>query len=322
MILYWKSNPYAFMMFMSIMSAASANNLFSIWFFMELSTLSFLGVMISEISQELSTLVKRDTLIIYFIIQTLPGLLILFLILNPMNFWTKFFIVMLLMVKLGSAPFHQWMYSLSISMNWKILWVMSTIQKFPPLFMLLISSSPCLIMFACINMVVGTLLSMNCLNFKMIMAGSSLIQMGWVMLILNSHSNEALIFFMLYTILSGLIMYMLAEKHQEKFKIETKNKMYSTMLYISMLMLMSFPPTWMFFIKMSIMQDFTTISPLFILFFFLITSIFSYNYVKIFFASTTSQTPETIISIHTNEMNYMSILSLVIIIPLMVVYLI
>lgn len=191
--------------------AISSINWFSAWIGLELNLLSFTPLIINN-KNSLST----EAAIIYFLIQSsASSIFIFFCIYNSYYSFIYFFfnlnsinlIIIPLLIKLGAAPFHNWFILVIKNLTWFLCYLLITLQKIAPLFILnLINIRPNIILsFALISLVVGSVGGLNQTSLNKILAFSSVNHLGW-MLTANILNKSLLIIYLIFYIFINLFV--------------------------------------------------------------------------------------------------------------------
>lgn len=183
------------------------------WFSIEANLLSILPILkIESRSTQIETITK------YYIIQSVGshGILLRALLIAWVNLLTIYMILLRLLIKIGSAPTHQWTPPLFHSQSWTIILILSSTQKIGPLLILTtftitwlpIASYTIII----INLMIGSLGGINQTSPKTLMAYSSINNIGWILLILHIPKDILLPFFTLYMLNITIIFNTIEQK--------------------------------------------------------------------------------------------------------------
>nr|UNA68642.1 NADH dehydrogenase subunit 2 [Leptocorisa acuta] len=202
------------MMIISTLIVISADNWLGMWMGMEMNLMSFIPL-ISKSKNKNSS----QAMMTYFLVQSLSSMILLFSVtMNPLimssinleEFWIKNMTVLSLIIKLGAAPFHWWLPSMLSNMNWTECFVLMTWQKIAPLVVLnnLAPSSMILYATALLSGMVGSIGGLNQTSIRKLMAYSSINHLGWMVMFM-SMSNMWYKYLTIYSMLMGLICYML-----------------------------------------------------------------------------------------------------------------
>lgn len=165
----------------------SSINWFSAWLGLELNILSFIPLIINN-----KNIVSSEAAIKYFLIQASASAIFLFLcIYNSFYNFIYFFyntnsinlIIIPLIMKLGAAPFHNWFVIVIQGLPWKIGYLLMTLQKITPLFLInfLFQKSSIILMFAAISSIVGSMNGLGQTSLNKIIAFSSINHLGWIL---------------------------------------------------------------------------------------------------------------------------------------------
>nr|UGK73269.1 NADH dehydrogenase subunit 2 [Cicadellidae sp. 'Neodcortus squaras'] len=240
-------------MVIGVTMSICSNNWISMWMGLEVSILSFIPFIQNNNSNNEESSIK------YFIIQSVAsacfmlGVIIMLIGVSMINFSTL--MTMAMLVKIGVAPFHNWVLMIIESLNYKVLLVLITIMKMPPLTILSYSS---------VNMYLPILISLTlssiwCLNqtsMKKIIAYSSIFNMG--MVLMSMQMNIVWInFMMLYSTMSMLITWTLNFSKINFINQIIMNEYNPTVklnIWVNMLSMGGLPPLLGFFTKIMIIQ--------------------------------------------------------------------
>jgi len=162
---------------------------------------------------------ETEASIKYFLAQAFgSGLLLL----SRVSLWffsrigRNFMVVVLLIsliLKLGMAPCHSWYPSVIISISWVGCFILSSWQKLGPLVILAFytnfTSMVCFI--SAINALIGGIIGINQVNFRRILAYSSITHIGWmVSLSALGFRIITIIYFIIYSILIVPIFFIIS----------------------------------------------------------------------------------------------------------------
>nr|YP_010350345.1 NADH dehydrogenase subunit 2 [Ixodes fecialis]UOK09774.1 NADH dehydrogenase subunit 2 [Ixodes fecialis] len=191
---------------MSILMSFSTNLWFSFWISMEINMLVFIPMLNSK------TFLSCNSMINYFIIQSLASSIFL---LNSILYYysslTIFYtiIIMSLLIKMASAPFHFWFPQVSESISFWSFFLLSTIQKIIPLQILTIFNSQKITLFIILTAIVGTLGGFNQTSFRKILAFSSISHLAWMMTLIMINQFFWVVYFLIYSfIIMKMILFL------------------------------------------------------------------------------------------------------------------
>nr|YP_010554594.1 NADH dehydrogenase subunit 2 [Cheumatopsyche infascia]UYO79214.1 NADH dehydrogenase subunit 2 [Cheumatopsyche infascia] len=195
------------MMMLSIMITISSNSWISCWMGLELNTFSFLPFIFKKMN-----FLSSETSIKYFLIQSISSVNLLFIIslinwkMMDKNLYLPFLflnIIICLLFKLGSAPFHFWMINLIESFNWMSMFIFFSIQKIPAI--ILISfylNMEFLYMIIFFNCLFGSIGGLTQLSIRKILSYSSIFNFSWMFSAIIISENMFLLFMFIYTLIS------------------------------------------------------------------------------------------------------------------------
>nr|UFQ25379.1 NADH dehydrogenase subunit 2 [Archivesica diagonalis] len=158
--------------------------LLGMWVGMELSFFGVIGILGGGSVEEVEGVQK------YFIIQVFSSIFLLIGFLLVVNFYSggwlvEFILVVGLMMKLGLFPFYFWIPSVMGAVSWVGCFVVSVVQKFNPIWILvnlmLESYLQQVIEFsACLTGLVGCIGGIGVLQFRILLAFSSMVHLGYM----------------------------------------------------------------------------------------------------------------------------------------------
>nr|ADV71670.1 NADH dehydrogenase subunit 2 [Pteroglossus aracari aracari] len=168
-------------------------------------------------------------------------------------------------MKLGLVPFHFWFPEVLQGSSLTTALLLSTLIKFPPLTILLITSNslnPILLTtLALISMALGGWMGLNQTQTRKIMAFSSISHLGWMTLIIIYMPKLTMLTFCLYTLLTSSIFLTLntssATKLSTMMTSWMKNPPLNATLMLTLLSLAGLPPLTGFLPKWFIIQELT-----------------------------------------------------------------
>nr|YP_010596860.1 NADH dehydrogenase subunit 2 [Formica candida]WAK85248.1 NADH dehydrogenase subunit 2 [Formica candida]WLN31356.1 NADH dehydrogenase subunit 2 [Formica candida] len=180
-------------------------DLFMMWFFMEINNFLFICYLCMKLT-------NKKIIFMYYIIQVIASLMLIFsLITNTFFFYNNSFFnlnfLISMMLKLGIPPFHLWMPLISLFMSWDTLFILLTIQKIIPFYMLSIIEVNIMFMYFMIlsSSFMSTFKMINLLNFKMLLTYSSINQTSWMLLLIFLKNLFWLIYMFIYSLILLII---------------------------------------------------------------------------------------------------------------------
>ena len=162
----------------------SSQSWFSVWCGLEYNLISFIPILITSPSTK-----STESAIKYFVIQAIASIILLLTaiitkIVAISNL--HIFIVISLIVKVGVAPFHQWVPNVISAISWFRLFLILTWQKIAPIFILSASTqssySTFLVISAGLSSITGGLGGINQTQIRHLIAFSSIGHIGWVLI--------------------------------------------------------------------------------------------------------------------------------------------
>uniref|UniRef100_UPI0030014BE2 NADH dehydrogenase subunit 2 n=1 Tax=Mycetophylax simplex TaxID=341688 RepID=UPI0030014BE2 len=229
------------------------NDLLIIWFYIEI--INFLFTFILNISMN-----NKKMIFLHIIIQILSSFLMIYsIILNNLflcynNYYIYFNLIIALLIKLSIPPFHFWLPLISSYLPCNILFIMITLQKIAPFYMLpfiKLFSSIFIFLILILSSIIPPFMTLNLTNFKMIMAYSSINQSSWMILLIYLKKIVWLQYFMLYSfvILNFIIIIYFHKMFKNTNLIYNKLNFFNLWFLTLMFNIAGLPPLSMFFMK-------------------------------------------------------------------------
>nr|YP_009673877.1 NADH dehydrogenase subunit 2 [Amblyomma javanense]QDC21268.1 NADH dehydrogenase subunit 2 [Amblyomma javanense] len=199
-------NLLKWMIMTTVIITISSKSWFIYWLMMEMNLLMFIPILNSKKKN------SSNSMISYFIIQSFSSNLFLFSMLNFEIMAIKFFCftaMMSIMIKLAIIPFHFWLTNLSEMLDFKSLFLILTIQKVIPLFILSSIKMNILSIFVMISSIFASIFVLNLKSLKKILIFSSISHQSWMIVLMLISSNFWISYMIVYSILIYKITSML-----------------------------------------------------------------------------------------------------------------
>nr|UGK73321.1 NADH dehydrogenase subunit 2 [Signoretia aureola] len=244
MLFYWA-------MTVGVMVSLSSNNWLSIWMGVEISLMSFLPLIST------SGVLNSEATMKYFIIQSISSSLlimsILMMMMNKNNF--NLIIYMSLMIKMGVAPFHNWVISMIDGLSMMSTLFLLTLIKIPSMIMisyLLVKSYLMIIS----TIIVGSILGLNQNSIRKLIAYSSIFNMGFIISCLENNILW-IEFFMIYSIMVTILILILMNNninYLNQLMINDLNLLTKMIIWMNMLSMGGMPPLMGFINKFMVIE--------------------------------------------------------------------
>lgn len=263
-------------------SSIFLNDLFIIWFFIEINNFIFICLMCLKTS-------NKKIIFFYFIIQTIASLFIIFsLLFRSFLFFqfnsSKIIFILSLSLKLGIPPFHLWIPSISLFLSWEILFFFLSIQKITPLYIISLIEIKPLIFYLIIlsSSFISVFKIIINLNFKIILTYSSINQTRWIILLIIFKNILWFIYFIIYSIILliiNIIFQFLNISYNFFYNIKPLN---IQLIYIFIFFnIAGLPPLSFFFIKWFRIYTFLINSNIYLIFIIILFNSFILIYIYI-----------------------------------------
>nr|YP_010693557.1 NADH dehydrogenase subunit 2 [Scolytoplatypus skyliuae]WCB99748.1 NADH dehydrogenase subunit 2 [Scolytoplatypus skyliuae] len=194
----------------STLISISANSWLISWIGLEINLLSIMPLMKLNNNK-----FSSETMIKYFIIQSLASMLLLFTILismnslplHLMNSQTSNMMSIPLLMKMGAAPFHFWFPEVMSNLKWNMFFLILTWQKISPLILLsyLNYKIEFLMIFIILSAYTGSMLGFNSFCLRKLLSYSSINHIGWMLISLLNYKIW-LCYFLVYSIMNLFII--------------------------------------------------------------------------------------------------------------------
>ena len=165
-------------MFVRIYLIARRNNVILCWIRLELNILRVLPLIGGS-----NSFFNREESLKYFLVQSVASSQLLFSYLLSQvlrTYWVLLWLATILRIKLGAAPFHNWFISVLKRIRLVIIFVLSTIQKLLPIYLLQFIPSSVIKSYVFIRARVAALGRFNQLLIRKLLAYSSIILVAWI----------------------------------------------------------------------------------------------------------------------------------------------
>nr|YP_010157577.1 NADH dehydrogenase subunit 2 [Fieberiella septentrionalis]QRG29276.1 NADH dehydrogenase subunit 2 [Fieberiella septentrionalis] len=236
-----------------VMVTICSNNWISMWMGMEMSLLAIIPLMLTKKKTSSESSMK------YFITQSVAStilLLSIMIMLIGVNMNCEIYMAISMAIKIGVAPFHNWMMIMIEGLEYELIILILTLMKIPPLNILSylnINLNSIIIL----SMIVGAIMSLNQSSVRKIMGYSSIFNMGMMLSMINNKTMMSL-FMMIYMMLTLMFIKPINElkiNFINQFNLNEKNSNMKLNLWILILSMGGFPPLMGFFNKYMVIQN-------------------------------------------------------------------
>nr|YP_009525765.1 NADH dehydrogenase subunit 2 [Thalamita sima]AXS67539.1 NADH dehydrogenase subunit 2 [Thalamita sima]UEK25872.1 NADH dehydrogenase subunit 2 [Charybdis granulata] len=267
----------------------SSTSWFGAWLGLELNLLSFIPLITTKLCPYLS-----EAAIKYFLVQALASTILIMsssLYLATPDFSYNLILISL-MIKLGAAPVHFWFPQVIEGLSWPQAFILLTIQKVAPMFLISYLTFTPLLTFmitlmALLSSLVGALGGLNVMKLRKLMAFSSINHMSWMLIAMSINDMMWLVYFLFYSFTSGAVVILLySTKTYSMSNIlnqNNKNTILPLLIPMNLLSLGGLPPFLGFIPKWIMIQLFSSKMMIFILMTLLLSSLITlYFYLRLF----------------------------------------
>ncbi len=228
--------------FLFSLLGVSRKNLFIAWLFVELNLVVFLGTLTIRWN-----LLQRKRML-YLIIQRIAsGVFLWALLLFNSNNVGQLFMFISLIIKLGGAPFHFWFLKLVQSLRWLEIFVVSTVQKVLPLFIVRAIRFRGIV--GLLRAFVAFYSGLIAKELKLVLGYSSLFGLGWILRGLNF---EIIFFFLaIYSLGFYVVVTSLSANSQRIIAVNILRSGKAYLVLIGLLSIRGIPPFFGFWGKVA-----------------------------------------------------------------------
>nr|ATL63079.1 NADH dehydrogenase subunit 2 [Cassida circumdata] len=308
-------NKFYKMMFFSMLMLSSLITISSyswlmMWMGIEINLMSMIPLMMKK-----NNILSSESMMKYFIIQSLASTLLMFSILimeiNMIMFYNYQSMMMIifqssLIMKLGLAPFQSWLVEVMSGLTWMNCLIMLTWQKVGPMIMLMMTMKNSYLINLTIIMssLISGIQGLNQISLRKIMAYSSINHMSWMMISFMSSSWTWTIYFIVYS-LSNLNLILFLNKmnffYINQINSMNNNKMLKMMIMMNFLSMSGLPPMIGFLPKWLTINYMIINNSMLLTFILIISTLMHiYFYIRIIIPSLTMKTKEPKIYMNQN----------------------
>nr|ALO64754.1 NADH dehydrogenase subunit 2 [Andrena nigroaenea] len=225
------------------------NNKMFLWMTLEISTMSFISMIIMSKSFNAS--------IIYFIISFISSTIMFMGLLYHPSINMNILIMISISIKIALFPLNYWFNLMSKSINYTNLGILMTLMKFIPLNImhLMVEMNQFMLPVVIISMIMSPIMTINKYSLKLILSYSSIHQTSMMIMIMYMNFYMFMLYFLLYTLITYTLMLMLNSMNN-KLKYEfNMNKKMKIMYFFMMISYSYFPPMTTFIMKWSLIEN-------------------------------------------------------------------
>nr|YP_009484185.1 NADH dehydrogenase subunit 2 [Charybdis bimaculata]AVQ04903.1 NADH dehydrogenase subunit 2 [Charybdis bimaculata]AXB37185.1 NADH dehydrogenase subunit 2 [Charybdis bimaculata] len=286
--------PISYLLFFSTLLmgtflSISSTSWFGAWLGLELNLISFIPLITTKLSPFFS-----EAAVKYFLVQALASTILIMS--SSIYMYTPDFsytlILISLMIKLGAAPLHFWFPQVIEGLSWPQAFILLTIQKIAPMFLMSYMTFNHTLMLmitfmALFSSLIGALGGLNVMKLRKLMAFSSINHMSWMLIAISINDSMWLIYFLFYSFTSGSVIILLY--YTDTYTLSNvlnqnnKNEIFTFLIPMNLLSLGGLPPFLGFIPKWIMIQLFSSKLMIFILLVLLFSSLITlYFYLRLF----------------------------------------
>nr|YP_009907543.1 NADH dehydrogenase subunit 2 [Bothrogonia yunana]QLI54100.1 NADH dehydrogenase subunit 2 [Bothrogonia yunana] len=238
-------------MVLGVMVSISTNNFIMIWSGLELSLMSFIPLMSN------SNLLSSESMMKYFIVQSMSSsIMISGLVLMGINtMQSEYMIVSSVMMKIGMAPFHNWMLTVIEGITYEMMLIMFTMMKVPPL-MMISYMNVTLYLPIMISLIVGAIWGINQNSLRKMLGYSSIYNMAYMCSCIKMVSVWSMFMINYAIVVTSVIMVFLKMNvfYFNQMMVNSFKKSMNISIWLLMLSLGGVPPMMGFLGKLMVLE--------------------------------------------------------------------
>ena len=283
--MYWHLKTLTlFFLILRTFLALQSTLILRTWVLLELRTLRF----IFFLALESVFFDSFQEIIKLFLIQAIRGIILLITFVAKdlsSSRLIRFIIILILLFKIGAAPFHFWLIKLSEYLTWRRLFLFLTVQKFIPLQIISSLAHVSLNLISLISFIVAGYIRFFLINLKNLIIVSSLFFIGIIFLvILNSIIWIELLILYSFIFLPLNLYFWLNSLQMTSIRKPSSTRFDLLIVCLFIISLSGLPPFPGFFIKYFWLLN-IPFNMLIITFFLLVSRLIIYMYLGFIFSS-------------------------------------
>nr|DAZ91316.1 TPA_asm: ND2 [Echiuropus macronychus] len=259
MLMHPSTVLFYFTLFTSVVITTSSNSWFTAWIGLEINLLAFIPLVLAKKNKY-----SVESALKYFLIQSLASIFIILASAVSAKHNFSLLILLMLLLKSGVAPSHQWMPALVEGLSWPVFTTLMTLQKMNPLILIFFLFKTDLIymfvlMYILTSCLVGALGGLTQTSLRKIIAYSSITHLAWMLSTLPVSSWLWFSYFVVYAFVLTSVTVLLSYTHMSTLNhIANMNKSHlSLVVAASILSLGGLPPFTGFLGKFMVVQQMT-----------------------------------------------------------------
>lgn len=186
-----------------------------------------------------------------------------------------------LLLKMGAAPLHFWLPSVSEGLDWYNLFILLTWQKIAPFLTIFLNINNYLLtIFVILTSIIGAIGGLNQTSLRKIITYSSINHLGWIIYAIINNKILWFTYFRIYSFilfLNSMIFYLIKSFYLNQLIFSFKNFIIKFLIFTNFLSMGGLPPFLGFLPKWLILEIYSNYNPI-LIFLIVITTIISLNY--------------------------------------------
>nr|YP_010757452.1 NADH dehydrogenase subunit 2 [Zahniserius cylindricus]WEU77795.1 NADH dehydrogenase subunit 2 [Zahniserius cylindricus] len=250
-------------MMIGVIMTICANNWITMWIGMEMVLISFIPLMNSTKNSSSS-----ESMVKYFIMQTISSTMFMFsvicMLIGVSMLLNEIMLMTSMIIKMGSAPFHNWVLMVIESIEYSIVLIFLTILKIPPLTVMYHINSKFLTIPVMMGLIISSVSCINQSSMRKTLVFSSIFNLS-LMLTSITKFNLMFTFLLVYStnlmFLTEIFKYMKIN-YINQIMFNEFSLWMKLNVWINLLSLSGFPPSIGFVTKLMIIQELISMNQL------------------------------------------------------------
>nr|YP_009110085.1 NADH dehydrogenase subunit 2 [Trichinella papuae]AIW57022.1 NADH dehydrogenase subunit 2 [Trichinella papuae] len=248
-----------------VMFSFTMNNWLSMWTMLELTTWIAVVIIVEEVS-------SSEVMFKFYLVSSLSSMMLLYLWF--VSWFPAWWVLFIVMFKLGLPPVHWWMGWILKSVSWMSMWFLTVIHKIVPFVVSMLVIDSVMVGVVCLVSIVWSVVSYwNVSSVFVILFYSSCVHSSWLWLA-SSDLSKFVVYYSMYASMMFVVMR----------GVSGKSCCDTTISYMFMLLL-GLPTSFLFFSKWAVITVSLSFIPLLSWFILMVSVVSLYPYMRVVWSS-------------------------------------
>nr|YP_009110098.1 NADH dehydrogenase subunit 2 [Trichinella zimbabwensis]AIW57075.1 NADH dehydrogenase subunit 2 [Trichinella zimbabwensis] len=248
-----------------VMFSFTMNNWLSMWTMLELTTWIAVVIIVEEVS-------SSEVMFKFYLVSSLSSMMLLYLWF--VSWFPAWWVLFIVMFKLGLPPVHWWMGWILKSVSWMSMWFLTVIHKIVPFVVSMLVVDSVLVGVVCLVSIVWSVVSYwNVSSVFVILFYSSCVHSSWLWLA-SSDLSKFVIYYFMYASMMFVVMWGVSGK-----------SCYDITISYMFMLLLGLPTSFLFFSKWTVITVSLSFVPLLSWFILMVSVVSLYPYMRVIWSS-------------------------------------